>query len=323
MKIDVKDKRILAALDMDARMPFTELAKKVSLSRQVVEYRLKRLQKDSVILGTYPIIDCGVVGYSKYVVAFRLLNITVKEKEELVSLLLKHSYLHSLREVGGNWDLIVTFICKDNAQFDTVFDDIIAEHGDHIRDYDMLLVINQHEFEKVYFDGSERKEFFHTMKNLHTSIDELDQGIIAEFSQKLFPSSLQVGKTLKVTGNTVRNRIKDMVERKILLGFRLATNATLLGKQTHMLFLEMNHPNSEKEKEFHRYLQTLPAVLSVTKYIGKWRYGIQLETENHQQFQELFTTLRGRFSTMISDFQSFPVFRTQYVSYFPQEPKTI
>ena len=42
-KLDLKDRKILRELDMNARIPMNELAKKVGLSRQVVQYRIQRM----------------------------------------------------------------------------------------------------------------------------------------------------------------------------------------------------------------------------------------------------------------------------------------
>lgn len=44
-KIDLKDRKIIRELDMNARMGIKELAKRVGLSRQVVQYRLERMKK--------------------------------------------------------------------------------------------------------------------------------------------------------------------------------------------------------------------------------------------------------------------------------------
>ncbi|MBI2139181.1 AsnC family transcriptional regulator, partial [Candidatus Woesearchaeota archaeon] len=40
MELDVKDKKILAELSLNARQPTSAIAKKVRLSREGVEYRI-------------------------------------------------------------------------------------------------------------------------------------------------------------------------------------------------------------------------------------------------------------------------------------------
>ncbi|GAG48377.1 unnamed protein product, partial [marine sediment metagenome] len=41
IKLDIKDKKILALLSVNCRIPLTQLSKKVALSRDAVNYRIK------------------------------------------------------------------------------------------------------------------------------------------------------------------------------------------------------------------------------------------------------------------------------------------
>ena len=85
-KIDLKDRKIISALDMNARMPLTELAKKVGLSRQVVEYRIKRMKEEGVILGAKAVFDSAAVNYKWYRTAFRMLNVKKEDKLSFIDL---------------------------------------------------------------------------------------------------------------------------------------------------------------------------------------------------------------------------------------------
>ena len=55
--LDTKDKKILYHLDMDARIPLSILSKRVGLSREVVYYRIKQLEKKGIIENYYTVID--------------------------------------------------------------------------------------------------------------------------------------------------------------------------------------------------------------------------------------------------------------------------
>ena len=57
VQLDRYDRRILEILSSHGRMPVTELARQVGLSKTPCQMRLKRLQKDGVILGFRAIIN--------------------------------------------------------------------------------------------------------------------------------------------------------------------------------------------------------------------------------------------------------------------------
>ena len=43
------------------------------------------------------------------------------------------------------------------------------------------------------------------------------------------------------------------------------------------------------------------------------------ETKDVKEFQDIFVDIRGKFSDIISDFESFPIFKDHAISYFPSK----
>ena len=56
-KIDLKDRKILYHLDLDCRQSLTQIGKKVGLKKDVVAYRIKRMQDEGLILHFSTFID--------------------------------------------------------------------------------------------------------------------------------------------------------------------------------------------------------------------------------------------------------------------------
>ena len=71
-KLTRTDKKILYHLDIDARINYSELAKKVKTTKQVVRYRIQRLEKLEVIKNYYAIIDYSKLGLTKYRINLKL-----------------------------------------------------------------------------------------------------------------------------------------------------------------------------------------------------------------------------------------------------------
>ena len=72
VELDLKDRKILYELDVDARQSLAEIGKKVGLSKEVVNYRIKRLEKEEVIIRYSTIIDLFRIGLKKYKLYLRL-----------------------------------------------------------------------------------------------------------------------------------------------------------------------------------------------------------------------------------------------------------
>jgi DNA-binding Lrp family transcriptional regulator len=53
LKIDLKDRKILYQLDINSRQSYSQIAKKVGLSKTVLVYRINRLKEKGVIRKFY------------------------------------------------------------------------------------------------------------------------------------------------------------------------------------------------------------------------------------------------------------------------------
>ena len=57
MKLDLKDRKILYELDSNARQSNSEIAKKVGLNKNTVNYKINRMTEEGIIAGYYTVID--------------------------------------------------------------------------------------------------------------------------------------------------------------------------------------------------------------------------------------------------------------------------
>ncbi|MEK6837460.1 MAG: AsnC family transcriptional regulator, partial [Nanoarchaeota archaeon] len=63
IRLDKLDFRLLSELDRDCRQSIQQLARKLKTSRDIVSYRIRRLEQLKVIEGYYTLIDASRLGY--------------------------------------------------------------------------------------------------------------------------------------------------------------------------------------------------------------------------------------------------------------------
>ena len=119
MELDLKDRRILAEIEMNAKLPHSIIAKRVKLSKQVVKYRIEKLESEKLIEGYNAVIDLNKLGENIYVVYLKLIQLSsTKEKEWIKKLNLDKDVLAVGKNVGI-WDLTIALKSKDNQELDT------------------------------------------------------------------------------------------------------------------------------------------------------------------------------------------------------------
>lgn len=322
VKIDLKDKKILRELDMNARMSIKELAKKAGLSRQVALYRIDRMKKEGLLLGAITVFDSAVVGRRWFRVLFQLQRISKKNKNNLISYFGDHPNTLWLGEVGGNWDIVVNFVTEDQFSFNMILEKTLEKWGDSISRYEVLTYIGVTDRERKYIlpeYETERSEMVHEMKrNEGIKLDELDGRIISMLSKDAWLSATRISEMLKVNYKTVQQRIKRMEEEKLILGYRLMIHPRKIGYESNMLFLGIHSYKPNLEKQLQEFLKH-QNVTFVVKQLGAWRVGIEIESRTGIEFQEFLVELRTRFGDIIATYETFPIFRDHLINYFPEE----
>jgi len=66
LKLDKYDKKLLYELDKKANLPLSVLASKLHRSKQVILYRMKKLEEDGIITGYHAIVDMAKLGYFSF-----------------------------------------------------------------------------------------------------------------------------------------------------------------------------------------------------------------------------------------------------------------
>ena len=138
IKLDIKDKKILYELDIDSRQAFSRIAKKVGLSPQSVDYRVKRLIGKGIIKDYLLIVAYQNLGHTNYMIYLSFQNID-KEKENLiVETLKKHKNIGIVWKCEGKWDMVLGLIARNIIELSETFSEINNQFSQYIRNYDMV-----------------------------------------------------------------------------------------------------------------------------------------------------------------------------------------
>ena len=84
INLDLLDRKIIYQLDLNARQSNAQIAKKVRTSKEVVNYRIKRLEKDGYISGYHTIINFWKLGYQTIRIYLKFIDISPENKKKLI-----------------------------------------------------------------------------------------------------------------------------------------------------------------------------------------------------------------------------------------------
>lgn len=148
VKLDEKDKKILRELQLNCRQTIAEIAKKTKLPRDVVVYRIKKLEDEKVIKQHHSFLDHSKLGYPLYVyVLFSLYNIKPDGEKRFIDFLKAHKNIIYVAKNSGQYDFTIGVCAKDYKQFDDIIREIRQKFANSIKDIEALPTVEEYKYD--------------------------------------------------------------------------------------------------------------------------------------------------------------------------------
>ena len=320
MKLNKIDLKTLWNLDYNARISLSELSKKVGISKQNMNYRLKKLISEGVLIGFMSVIDTHHLGYLTYRVYFRYKNVNEEKEKEIIDYLKKHHYVLWLVSTSGSWDLEVVFTARNFIHFNNILKEVKEEFGKFFSKYNISMSIVMYHFKRDYILNKKRENFapsYYGFEPKKEKLDNLDIRILIELSKNCRQNNQEIGRKLGVTYQTIKKRIKNLETKKIIQSHRVLIDMEKIGKKYYKATISLNNPNKNEEKMLYSFCSQHNFVVYLVEVLGEWQLEIEAEVEDEDKFTELLRKLRNKFPELIIDYNILRVTKEHKLNYFP------
>lgn len=261
-KLKPTDMRLLTYLYQHNREPLTKIAKAVDLSREQVEYRLKRYESEGIIRHYLPVVSYTRLGYHSLVLLF------IKSTTPLSTLELKKKTKQSKNritsvELLGKYDLAFVFVFRNDKEKNEQLMQFLEENKESIENY-LLVEPYQMKIYPLKFLGS-KKEDESTWIDYHkgeVKTDEKEQKILKVLSRNARARIIDIAHATNLSAELVIYKMKRLQSEDILLGTRTAFDMEKLGYYYTLLQITVKNLSqkiSEKLAEFAKnnaYIET-------------------------------------------------------------------
>ncbi len=318
--LDLKDKKIIAELSLNARANISDIAKKVGLSKQVVKYRLENLEKRKIIEGYYAILNINKLGYLYNRIFLKFQNVNPDKENEIIKFFITHKKIGWIAQLDGDWDLAAVVWARDSVEFEEVLDEILNKFGKYFEDKFISVATKiYHLKHKFLISINSPSEIILGGKVEEAKIDYLDHNILGILTKNARKSLIEIGEELKTSPKVIKYRIKSLINKKIILGFNIKLNYRLLEYTHQKIFLHLTNMSNEGIQKLISYLKSLDKSIYVTKAIGVADIEFELLVKSNEEFHNIVRELRYKFSDIIRDYSSFIIYYEPYINYLPMK----
>jgi len=317
-RLDVKDKKLLLALDMDARKPDSSIAKIVGLSKQLTNYRIKRLEKLNIIESYYPVIDHTKLGLQLYRIALKLENVTKEKEQEIINHLKeKASWMVSIL---GEYDIWMALYVKNEFDFMNFWNSFYEKYGYYVESRWISLMTKFLNFERSFIypkDKNRDRRLILGESPEILNLDQIDSNILQELTKNARQTSLELSKKIKQTERITRYRIKKLEEKKIILGYRPFVNTSLLNLKYYKLFIQLKDAKKQDIKKITSYIIQNQNVVYNTEALGGYDFEIEAHFQNSQELMDFISNLREAFPINFKKINHMEYIKEYKITYFP------
>lgn len=304
--MDLIDKKLLVALSENGRAQFSELAKHLRISKQVVQYRMKRLEEQKIIRGYITIINPSALGFMVFNKHVRFHTFEQKKVGEYVSRLLRSPEVTWVANTSGTYEMVYAIYARTPYSFAVMNRTLLENYVSTLQESTALISVQERPFSAQYILGGRRtKTTIETVSKeiKHTAIDGYEKKLLELLSTNARMTLVELANHLKISVDKVRTRLKRLKETGVIQGFTADIDPIALGYGEHMVLMNILG-NKKKEKAFMTYLREHPNVIYEVQCVGEWNLTITLVAKDMREFDNFLQDLKSQFSDIISRYKT-------------------
>jgi len=313
-KLDVKDRKILYELDIDSRQSFAQLGKKVGLHKDVVAYRVKKLQEKGIFKKFYTEVNGYHLGYSSVKFYLTYQNVTPEIKQEILDYLVKSSYTDIVHSLEGQYDLCVISQVENIPKFYNIWKNAVNKYRDYFSNQIFCVESMGKNYKKIFLLDEKpnikdnRVTFIESSNDKKEEIDNLDKKILDLLAPNSRIRTLEIAHKLNSTVNTINSRMNRLVKTGVISRYTINIDWPKIGYQWFKADIVLKDP--EKMQQIAEYAENNPNLIYRIASLGYVDLELIFALNNANQLHQIIEDLSSKFPNTIRNYKYFSVIKT-------------
>ena len=303
LEIDRKDRELLFHLSLNARASLVELSKKTKLSKEVIHYRLKNLEKKGVIEGYYAVINTYKMGKEFYRVYMKTINMNTITEKRFIEFLSGHPQVSWIVEVDGDLDFLYVVWARNISEFEEVYNEINDKFGKYIEQKFFSVMTNVYYFKYKYLVGQEDGTYKLTGgKITYPELSDVDLKLITLLSNQGRLPLIEMAQKLKMPAKAIQRKMKQFTKDGIITCYTMKINHKFLGYSQRKVMLNLNDISKPTLQKLITFLSYHPLTIYITIAIGQYDVEFEMMEKTHEEFHSLLKELKNKFPELIKNY---------------------
>jgi len=301
-KIDLKDRKILYHLDLNCRQSNAQIGKKVGLSKQVVDYRIKRMEDSGVIKNYYTTINTFKLGYDVFRLYITYQDVNPGIKDEIINYFVDCKNSWAVLSAKAPIDLDVVLWVKNIYEFYQFWNKTLSLYEDYFAEKIISIYIEGIDYKKSYllfndYEKSEREIGRQRCGEKAVKIDSIDYQLLNELAVNARAPSIELAKKLGCSSQTINYRINNLKEKDIIQHFRVYLDYSKIGMQN--ISIDIYLKEYKLKNNIIDYLKYNPYLFCMNIAIGWADLQPEFVVQNIESVNQILEDMNSKFPQSI------------------------
>ena len=301
-KIDLKDRKILYELDLNCRQSNAQIGKKVGLKRDVVAYRIKKMQDEGIIKNFFTVIDTFKLGYNVFRLYINFQYVNKDVKEEITNYFVNYPKSWVVGSVKSEIDFGVIIWVKDIFDFYQFWEKTLDKYEDYFAKYAISIYIKSEVYKKSFLipDNCSKDNRVICKMNCggkSVDIDELDYVLLNEIAVNARAPLVELSEKLNISSQSINYRIKNLVKSGVIKAFRVDINLSTLNLQRFKIDIYLK--DHRLKKPIFNYLKNKSYIEYMNLAIGWADLEPEFVVKNFDELLKILDDINLKFSGAI------------------------
>jgi DNA-binding Lrp family transcriptional regulator len=300
MELKSQDARLLGYLYHHAREPSTKIAKALGLSREQVDYRIKKFVDEGIIKQFTTLFNYSALGYEKYYVLLLKFSKPIYAKS-FFSKERKDKNLLDVAFTPNKYDLVMELFFRDENKFREYLNKLLDEQKEKVSDYFVFYPHYGKIWPLKFLKGEKGQGVDFTTESKEISLDKQEIEILKMLAEDGRERIVEIASKLKISPELALYKIKKLHEKKVILSSAIIFDMKKLGYFLSTILINIQNFSKENEKKIKNFAEKNEYVRSIVLSMSKPNCFIQLFHKEHGDFIKTIDELKELFKNDFID----------------------
>lgn len=318
-ELDKTDKKILYELDLNARVPCSKIAKKMRLSLGVVNYRIKRLEKEKFIVNYQIVVNLSKTGILQFKLCLALQHMNSEKLNQIINVLKEKEEVKWIVSCKGNWDMLISFETCNLDGIEELKNETLALFAGYMQKRAISILIEAEVYNRDYIIDdksliSDKKIIM--KKDKPIKLSTLDWEILRRLNKNSRAHIVEIANDLKQSARVINYRIKQLIKNKILAGFKIGLNYDKVGLKFYKILIYLDNPSNNNMKKLIAYFHHHKNIINYGRFLANWDFEVEFEVFSEDEFDEALEKIKNKFSDIIRKVEVITISKEYKFVYF-------